>query len=201
MSIFWTRLRLQQGLLHSLNRGLLMMSPRPKSLKRVFQQVANTVALTSPLLLISKTPFVLIHFCFFFAPYVLYLPPPSLQMPSMLFCILIFCQFLPPLPLLVLLHKLSTHLHLFHACFSKTVFILYCGLWRMWSQAIRKVSDRCAMSTLRSAAYTGLPLFFLPLTFLILIGSVSVCDTYMFTSPLRLSSPVGALYYYFCFVF
>lgn len=132
-----------------------MTSPRPKSLKQVFQQVINTKALTSVLLLISKTLCLLMHFCFsFFLSLLFVFLLPYHKMLPLLSCILIVIPFLPPpVPfVIVLLHDLSTHPCLFHACFSKTPFILYCGLWRIWSHVIGKVSDGCA--ALRSAAHT-----------------------------------------------
>lgn len=151
-----TRLLLQQEQLRSLSPGRQMMQPQQKSLKQVFQQVNKTLTLTSWLLLIRKALDVLIHFCFliFYYSCVMYFFCPTLQM--LLFCILIYFLFLPPL-LFVLPQKLSTHPHLFHACFSKTCFILCCGLWRMWSQTMEKVSDRC-LSTF-STWFCPFPLF------------------------------------------
>lgn len=157
--IFHTRLQLQQGPLHSQNPGRLMMSPQPKSLKQVLQQVTNKIHISTAsyhqdsicthalLLLISLIPVSCI------SPL---LPTNGINA----ICIISFLFIHHPHP--VLLSKLSTHLHLFHTCFSKTVSILYCGLWRMWSQAIGKVSDRYAMPTICLAAhtlYTGLRLF------------------------------------------
>lgn len=56
---------------------------------------------------------------------------------------------------LFFLHALgSLTLIFFHDCFSKTLFTLSCGPWRMWSQGIGKVSGGCAMPTHISAIDT-----------------------------------------------
>lgn len=163
--IFCIRLQLQPGPLHSLSPGRLTISPQPKSLKRVYQQVINTEALASPSLLISKGSIWthtlwLFHF---FSPRVLYFPPPSL-LANATTTVLHFNSFSvsPSSSSRFCCTNCLLTFIFFHACFSKTVFILYCGLWRMWSQAIGKVSNGRAMLTLRSAAHTlstGLPLF------------------------------------------
>ncbi len=176
-----------------------MMSPRPKSLKLVFRQVTSAAAVLSPQHLISKTPHVLTNLCFFISLNLTSCvsPPPPCKFLHCQSANLIFFLFLlPPLP--ILLHKTVHSPSFFHACFSKTVFILFCGLWRIRSQAIGKVSDGCAMPTLCLAAHaldTDVPRFFLPLRLLVSVErSVSVCDISMFALPQCLCSPMDIFY-------
>lgn len=127
--IFCIRLQLQPGPLHSLSPGRLTISPQPKSLKRVYQQVIYTEALASPSLLISKGSIwthtlLLFHF---FSPRILYFPHPSL-LANATTTVLHFNYFsVSPSSSSsrFLLHKLSAHLHLFFMLVSLRLSSFY----------------------------------------------------------------------------
>lgn len=94
------------------------------------------------------------YFLFYFShPCTLYTPLPPLYghcfLPTFLFI---------HLPVLLFLDTFMLHI-----CLSKTVSILYCGLWRIWSQAAGKVSVRCALTQ----AWFGNFLFFWFASFLL----------------------------------
>lgn len=122
------RLQLQQGPLPSLNLGRLMMSPQPKSLKPVFQQVTTTGALASPWLLISKTPYVLKHTSAFFISLIpAFCICPFLQSNATTAVVLFKISFYFLLLLLLrpLVVLLSAHLHLFFMLVSLRLSSFY----------------------------------------------------------------------------
>lgn len=145
-----------------------MMSPLPKNLEQAFQEVTHKIYLSS----LYWHDSMCTHPLFYLISLILasYVSP-------FLSCTRGHC-FLPTFLSTFLLFWFL-HTFMLCICLSKTFSILYCGLWRIWSQAVGKVSVRCAMTQawLSNFLFTWFASFLLTPTLFILVKKVNICVT------------------------